>query len=256
MGYLQRALARLRHISGFPSGLVLSFFFSFYLIVNAVTYLGSRFGEAGVLIPVAVSCAITGLLIWRWERHMSEALSPSTLDFPDQSRLALRRGVVVVVGLDSANPGTTFLRLLADAGDCEFLALVTTAQDDELGVTAEILDKLLPLSGREFGVGNIRVWGGNSAESLVDAETSVSEALAWMTRHDLHPSQMAVDVSKGRRSMQFGALIAADRAGVEVQYLAADWHPLDDRPKSGTHDFFVVRKIWDQVSEDAVATGD
>ena len=250
-GAVHRALSRLRHIAGFPSGLVVSFFFSFYLLVNAVTYVGALWGILGVILPLLASCLVTAALVWRWQRKLSTALSISQLDFPDESRLARRRGLVVVVGLDSAQPGTTFLRLLAAAQECEFVALVTTVQDDELGVTGDLVDKVMPLAGRAFPVGNVRVWGGNSAESLTDAETSVTEALAWLRRHGLHPSQMVVDVSKGRRSMQFGALIAADRASVEVQYLAADWHPLDNRPKEGTHDFFVVRTMWTEVSEDA-----
>lgn len=250
-GAVHRALSRLRHIAGFPSGLVVSFFFSFYLLVNAVTYLGAFAGALGVVVPLLVSCLITATLVWRWQRKLATALSASQLDFPDESRLALRRGLVVVVGLDSANPGTTFLRLLAAAKECELVALVTTVQDDELGVTSDLVEKVMPLSGRSFPIGNVRLWGGNSAESLTDAENSVTEALAWLRRHGLHPSEMVVDVSKGRRSMQFGALIAADRASVEVQYLAADWHPLDNRPKEGTHDFFVVRTMWTEVSEDA-----
>jgi hypothetical protein len=247
------ALARLRHVAGFPSGLVVSFFFSFYLLVNAITYVGSLAGLWGVLLPVLASTGITAFLVVRWQHSLDRALSASRLDEQDPARLAERRGVVVLVGLDSSNPGTTFLRLVTEATSCEYLALVTTAQDDELGVTRQLIERVLPLSGRRFAEGHVRIWGGNNAESLSDAERAVEEALAWLARHGVHPSSMVVDVTKGRRSMEFGALIAADRARVEVQYLAADWHHLDNRPRPGTQGFFVVRTLWDTVGTDAVS---
>jgi len=51
--------------------------------------------------------------------------------------------------------------------------------------------------------------------------------------------------------MAFGALIAADRADVEVQYLAAEWHHLDNTPRPGTEGFSVVSERWDGVGQDA-----
>jgi hypothetical protein len=72
-----------------------------------------------------------------------------------------------------------------------------------------------------------------------------------MQRHGLHPSQIVVDVTKGRRPMQFGALIAAERARVEVQYLASEWHHLDDRPLPRSAEFTVVHTHWSSVASDA-----
>jgi hypothetical protein len=48
---------------------------------------------------------------------VTDALAPE-LDRPGSVKLADRRGAVVLVGLDSAEPGTTFLRLLATAASC------------------------------------------------------------------------------------------------------------------------------------------
>jgi hypothetical protein len=95
------------------------------------------------------------------------------------------------------------------------------------------------------------VWGGNNAESLPDIERSVGEAIAWMERHGVHESEIVVDVTKGRRAMEFGALIAADRTNVEVQYMAADWHHVDNKPRPGTQGFMVVRTLWDTVGPEA-----
>jgi len=84
-----------------------------------------------------------------------------------------------------------------------------------------------------------------------DVEQSVTEAIAWMGRQGLHASEIVVDVTKGRRSMAFGALIAANRADVEVQYLAAEWHHLDNKPRPGSEEFSVVSEHWDGVGPDS-----
>jgi hypothetical protein len=247
---LKTAFSRMRFVAGFPSGLVISFFFSFYLLVNAITYFGALLGWLGVLVPLIASAAVTVVLVYRWQKHL-EASTLAARGALSANRLESRRGLVVLVGLDSASPGTTFMRLLAEAESVEYLALVTTAQDDMLGVTSKLLETLVPVSGREFAHGRVRVWSGNNAESLRDIEDAVSQAVRWMGRHGLHPSEVVVDVTKGRRSMEFGALIAADRQHVEVQYLAADWHHLDNKPMPGTEGFMLVRSIWNAVGPEA-----
>lgn len=248
------AVSRLRYVAGFPSVLVISFFFTFYLLVNAITYFGAFLGWPGVLIPVLISAALTTYLVVRWQRRL-QATSRARERLTTANRLAERRGLVILVGLDSATPGTTLMRLLHEAEHVEYVALITSAEDDQLGVTSKILETLIPASGRELPHGQIRVWGGNNAESLPQIEESVGKAVAWMVRHGLHPSEIVVDVTKGRRSMEFGALIGADRSHVEVQYLAADWHHLDNRPRPGTEGFVLVRSIWNSVALDAQPLG-
>jgi len=247
---LKTAVSRLRYVAGFPSGLVISFFFSFYLLVNAITYFGGLLGWAGVLLPVLASAVLTTYLVYRWQRKLSSASAAKSKDVT-ANRLAERRGVIVLVGLDSASPGTTFLRLLEEAEHLEYLALISTAQDDLLGVTSKLVDTLVVASGRVLPHGQVRVWGGNNAEGMPEIEDAVTHAVTWMGRHGVHPSQIVVDVTKGRRSMEFGALIAADRAHVEVQYLAADWHHLDNKPRPGTEGFTLVRTIWNAVDAHA-----
>ncbi len=243
-------LSRLRRIAGIPSGLALAALATFYLLVNAVTYESAEVGGAAAVWGVtALSMAATAVLFARWQRSVAPVLWPA-LDQPGSSRLAQRRGVVVLVGLDSAEPGTTFLRMLATAIRIEYLALIATPQTELRAVVPIMITRLLPRSGRTVPASKIRVWDQNS-ESLTSVEQSVSEAIAWMTRHGLHPSEIVVDASKGRRSMQFGAMIAADHLTVELQYLAADWHQLDNRPRAGSEEFSVVREHWRTVGPGA-----
>jgi len=248
---IKHHVSRLRRIAGIPSGLALAALATFYLLVNAVTYESAQVGGAAAVWGVtALSMAATGLLFARWQRSVAPVLQPA-LDQPGSLRLGQRRGVVVLVGLDSAEPGTTFLRLLETASRIEYLALIATPQTELRAVVPTMITRLLPRSGRTVPASRIRVWDQNSAESLASVEQSVSEAIAWMTRHGLHPSEIVVDASKGRRSMQFGALIAADHLMVELQYLAADWHQLDNRPRAGSEEFSVVREHWRTVGPGA-----
>jgi hypothetical protein len=43
---------------------------------------------------------------------------------------------------------------------------------------------------------------------------------------------------------------------VELQYLAADWHQLDNRPRTGSEEFSVVREHWRNVGPGAEPLND
>jgi hypothetical protein len=228
---------------------------AFYILINAVTWEASTLGGAvGVWSVCGVSFAATGVLFLRWQRQVAPALAPS-LDRPGTLKLAARRGAIVIIGLDSAEPGTTFLRLLAIAESLEYLALITTPQAASRGVLRTLID-MLARAGRPLSHEHVRIWDQCSAADMSTSEQAVTEAMAWMARQHLHASEIVVDVTKGRRPMHFGALIAASRAHVEVQYLAAEWHHLDDRPLAGTGDFVVVQEQWDTVGPDAAPVAD
>ena len=253
---MRQELARIRHVAGIPSGLVLAAFATFYLVINAITFsAGVELGNWGVWATVIVSTAVTLVLLRRWQRQFAATLHVLTMDQPGTAKLAMRRGAVVLVGLDSADPGTTFTRLLATAEHLEYLALIATPQVEIRGVVPSLLGPLLGLSGRELPASQIRVWDRNEAEAMGDAEQSVAEAIAWMLRHGLHASEIVVDVTKGRRSMAFGALVAANRTEVEVQYLAAEWHHLDNKPRAGSEGFSVVAEPWDGAGPDSSRPG-
>jgi hypothetical protein len=93
---IKHRVSRLRRIAGIPSGLALAALATFYLLVNAVTYESAEVGGAVVVWGVtAVGVAVTGLLFARWGRSVAPVLG-AALDQPGSSRLAQRRGVVVL----------------------------------------------------------------------------------------------------------------------------------------------------------------
>ena len=249
---MRRFWSRFRLVAGIPSLLVVSALCSFYLLINAITWQAAvSAGAIGVWGATIVAVAVTIGLFLRWHRRIAAALAP-VLERPGSTKLNTRRGVIVLIGLDSAEPGTTFLRLLADTPQLEYLALITTPQAMARGVIDALLN-MLKRSGRTLPRERVRIWDRNSAEEMADTEQSVTEAIAWMQRHQLHASEIVIDVTKGRRPMHFGALIAGSRAQVELQYLAAEWHHLDDRPTTGSAEFTVVHEHWDGTGPDAAA---
>jgi hypothetical protein len=247
---MHRTWRRLRRIMGVPSTLVLAAVSAFYLLINAITWqMAKSDGEIGVWAATGAVIVLTVLLLLRYHRQVAAALAPS-LDRPGSDKLTDRRGAIVIVGLDSAEPGTTFLRLLATATKLEYVALVTTPQAVMRGVVTT-LEAQIQRAPQAFPHQQIRLWDRVNAQTMADTEQAVTEAITWMLRHGLHPSQIVVDVTKGRRPMQFGALIAAERARIEVQYLAAEWHHLDDRPLPGSAEFTVVHTHWATAAADA-----
>lgn len=247
---MHRTWRRLRRIMGVPSTLVLAAVSAFYLLINAITWQTAKSdGELGVWASTGAVIVLAGLLLLRYHRQVASALAPS-LDRPGSDKLTDRRGAVVIVGLDSAEPGTTFLRLLATATKLEYVALVTTPQAVMRGVVTA-LEAQIQRAPQALTHQQIRLWDRVNAQTMADTEQAVTEAINWMLRHGLHPSQIVVDVTKGRRPMQFGALIAAERAHIEVQYLAAEWHHLDDRPLPGSAEFTVVHTHWASAAADA-----
>src|SRR5665811_72624 len=132
---MRQALARMRYVAGIPSVLVVALAATFYLLVNALTaWSEAEFGQPGVWATVVLSAALTAILFARWQRRFSAALQPKALGQPGTAKLTSRRGAVVLVGLDSADPGTTFTRLLATAEHLEYLALIATPQAEVRGV--------------------------------------------------------------------------------------------------------------------------
>ncbi len=247
---MRQAWRRLRRIVGVPSTLVVAAAVLFYLLINAITWqTAESWGSSGVWAATGFALLVTVVLIIRWHRQVAEAFAPA-MDRPGTDKLADRIGAVVLVGLDSAEPGTTFLRLLGTAHQLEYLALVTSPQVAARGVLTTVLTQV-GRSPQALPHQQIRLWDRVNAERMADTEQAVTEAVSWMLRHGLHPSQIVVDVTKGRRPMQFGALVAAERARVEVQYLAAEWHHLDDRPRPGRAEFTVVHTHWATAAADA-----
>ena len=92
---------------------------------------------------------------------------------------------VVLVGQDSADPGTTIARLLAVADRLEYLALVATPGSEVRGAVPALLGRLLAVPGRTLAASRMRVWDRNEAEAMGGVEQSVTQAIDWMGRHGL-----------------------------------------------------------------------
>src|SRR5450631_1488937 len=144
---IRHHMSRLRRIAGIPSGLALATLATFYLLINALTFESADVaGAAGVWGVTAAGVLVTGALFLRWQRSVAPVLALGSLDQPGSSRLAQRRGVVVLVGLDSAEPGTTFLRLLETAVRVEYIALIATPQAGFRDVVPGMINRILPRS--------------------------------------------------------------------------------------------------------------
>src|SRR3954469_4446511 len=119
---MHRTWRRLGRIMGAPSTLVLEAVSGFDVLINAMPRRTAKSdGELGVWASTGAVIVLAGLLLLRYHRQVASALAPS-LDRPGSDKLTDRRGAVVIVGLDSADPGTTFLRLLATATNLEYVA--------------------------------------------------------------------------------------------------------------------------------------
>jgi len=167
---MRNTWSRLRRVAGVPSGLVVAAASAFYLLINAVTWeAGVLEGATGVWGSAAVAVAVTGVLFARWSARIGPALAP-TLDGPGSAKLAARRGAIVIAGLDSAEPGTTFLRLLGAADKLEYLALITTPQAVARGAVPALV-QLVSRAGRALPYDRIRVWDDNEADSMADSRS-------------------------------------------------------------------------------------
>lgn len=233
-------LARARVVFGVPSALVLAGVLLSQSIVEIV--LDHLTTWQSTLAWVGVWTVIALVAFDRWNRDLSGTIA-STLGQSGQERLAARRGLVVVCGLDSDRPGSPTAKLLAACPNVEYLALIGTPETQMLGVAHRVVGELAPSMGVVMPATHVRVLEqGNNAQSVADFEQATTDAIGWMLRHGLDPDDIVVDTSCGRRAMGYGALIAAENHAVEVQYLACAWDPTTNTPVTGKEMFKVVRQ--------------
>jgi hypothetical protein len=223
-----------------PSLVLASAIITVEMASNVIADLASSFGGPALEVLVLVTCAAATLFAFsRWEKE----LSTPGIGIRGGAKLAKRRGVILLMGLDSASEQSGVTRMLSDADSLEFIALIGTPQTSEKGVVNTIRQRFMPSLGHDLSGDKVLVLEGNNAEWIDDNERSVAAAIDWMRDRGLSPSEIVVDVTRGRRPMHFGALLAAEEAKVEVQYLTQAWSTSDNKPQ-GDWEFKLIRELY------------
>jgi hypothetical protein len=235
------SVRRFTHVAGVPSALAVSALLFAELAGQAIT--DALDSPTGLACGLALTGATTVMLYRRWEHAFTSASSRDDFGRSGNDKLARRRGLVLLLGLDSADPASAAAVLLARMPNLEFLALVGTPQTTEQKVPVRVLDRILPAAGHRLPSSHVRVWDFANAASISDAEQSTAEALRWLTGRGLAPAEIVVDISAGRRPMTYGAKDAADAAEVEAQYLAEEWDTVNNEPIAHTRHFKIVRSF-------------
>lgn len=252
-------LRRIKSVLGLRDGLLVVGFLAANTLVDVVLEVIPPGWSH--LLWAALLMVTTGFLAWRVS---TRSITGSDLDgdgvtdafgVRGDALLALRQGVVALVGLDSDGDNSALAQLLARTPNLKFLALIGTYETTALGVTDRIISRLLPASGHSLSEANIRVWTHNQALSVADHVESTHEAISWLVRHDVSLPAMVVDVTAGRRMAGFGALRSADAHRVESQYLAYRWDHHQHKPLVGSPSFRVISAFHHGQAPEVVRDG-
>lgn len=230
---------RLRHALGFPGALAVLVIVLGELLVSGLDAMLNT-GRERTLSIATVGCVML-VIAWRWSGRLAGDVAGDAYGCPGTQKLPGRRGLVVLVGLDSAEPDSPAVSLFSMCPAVDYVAFVGTPETAQLGVVDTLVDKVLPAVGVTLDKSRTRRWEFGHAESVSAAEESVAEALRWMLGRGLDASEVVVDVSAGRRAMAYGAKDAADEHLVETHYLAAAWDTVANRPIAGTSSFKVIK---------------
>jgi hypothetical protein len=230
-------IERFRVMLGVPSALVVLVFFIVTLLgemfTDAVSSTHARFLVLGVLTLGATA------LVLQWDRKARRARVGST----DHAKLGDRKGLVIILGLDSDSTESAAAKLLARTPKAEYVALVTTPREPGgRDVVTGVVTRLMPAAGLVLDDAHVQVWDRGHHESVADFKEATLQAIAWMKGHGLDSDDIVVDISAGRRPMGFGAMLAADEVLVECQYLAAEWDHTQNAPRAGREAFKVLQE--------------
>jgi hypothetical protein len=212
---------------------------------SAVNILTGHLSIRGDLIWLA---ALAAAILWLFSRYRNSytAATRANTDPSDQAtstRLANKRALIVVMGLDSADPGSPLAALLSRFPTLDYLILLGTPETKALGVSSRVTHQLLAASGHNLPADHLWVLEQAESHSLTDFELATRQAITWLLRHGVEVDQIVCDVTGGKRAMGFGVLTAADRAGVETHYLSARWDHLAKRPIPGSATWQVARDM-------------
>lgn len=238
-GKLNTKARRLRHALSIPGALVLvAVAFVEVLGVETQILLNSH---PKVLLALAALAALMLYLANTWAAQLPTSGTTGEFGQDGDTGLPARRGLVLLVGLDSADPASAAAEVLTAATGLEYVAFIGDSATAELGITETLAGKIAPAAGLHLPASHQRRWEFGHAESVADAEEAVSEALRWMTGRGVAVEDVVVDISAGRRPMGYGANQAADRLRVETHYLTERWDRATNQPVPGTRQFKVVQ---------------
>lgn len=168
----------------------------------------------------------------------------ATFGHVDDGKLASRKGVVILVGLDSANADNPVIKLLKRVPHLERIALVGTPEVQERGIFDTIVQEFLPATGHNLEASRIKIWHGGNADSVAASHEATEQALTWLLSEGYGPQELVVDITLGRRSMMLGADRAAVTLSVETQYLGQRWDHTANRPIPNSEAFKVVSEYY------------
>lgn len=238
-------ILRTKHLLGIPSVLAITSL----MLGAAIMELAADLLDNQLLLEagwVALLGCIVGASLFRTWRQI-DVLSTTGTDNvgqPGTVQMGSRRGLVLVVGLESASPTSPAMKVLLAGRKLEWVALVGTEQTLARQVEKTIKDTLAPAAGLTLDTTHVRVFSHNNAEFISDAEQSVSEAIAWMRRNGLADHEIVVDVTAGRRSFCHGAFLAALEHHVETQLVTDAWDHTSARRISGAETIKLVRELY------------
>lgn len=234
-------LSRLKLIFGIPPFLAIA---GYVLVESLIEIIcGALPTWQAQLLWLGTLAAAALFAFHRWNTKVTRTLDASHLGRSGTDRLHTRRGLIVLLGLDSQREDGAVAKLLASTPNVEYLALLGTPETQSRHVAADIVEKLAPAMGHRIAASHVRIFEqGNNSQSVADFEQDTTDAIAWMLRQGLEAFEIVVDTSAGRRAMGYGALIAAENADVEVQYLALAWNHMANQPVPGAEMFKVGRE--------------
>jgi hypothetical protein len=235
---------RLRAAFGIPSAIIVV---GAVFAQTLVTVITNHLDVRGDLIWLATLAAAGLWLFSRFEKGYAARLRnhPDGQASSADLRLASRQALVALIGLDSAAAEASLTTLLGNLPNLHYLVLLGTPETRAAGVAERIVTRSLAMAGLELDEDHILIMEHARANEMSDFELATRQAVSWLLHAGVEAEAIVIDVTSGRRAMGFGALVAAERAGIDVQYLASDWDTLATHRTPGQLTWQLAREIHD-----------
>lgn len=183
----------------------------------------------GLVLALVVGYA---LIAWLRSVVRSQTARPRSIDVgQDEAFTVPRAGIVYTLGGQTATLDYSFKNQMPQR-----VGLVC-AEEPELRGIAEAWAAKCGLAP-----GGVRVWPVSNVAN-VQASADGAEALArWMLNDlGLPASDVVIDVTGGKKTMSIGAFLAADKLGLDTQYVSSDFDA-KNVPIPGTQEEVLVRR--------------